>query len=210
MLTVSVPLLLCCVVAHRAESGHQRAQNTVMMDLISTIEVSLAQLKHESNLELESASRSASGGTTLANAPSPPPTLQGNTRANYFDIGTKTIAEMNTIQLRCDSAKQQHRHHGCTGCQRREANSSRYSIERSSSFSISVLASSAESTSRLWVRTSVGEVCVHDSPTRCLYDDSATLENGLSVMSQVQSQHQRWDTRRTGQLHLRGTDPCLG
>jgi hypothetical protein len=49
MLTVLVPLLLCSVVAHRAESGHQRAQHTVMMDLISTIEVSLAQLKHELN-----------------------------------------------------------------------------------------------------------------------------------------------------------------
>jgi hypothetical protein len=77
MLTVLVPLLMSRVVAHRAESGHQRAQHTVMMDLISAIEVSLAQLKHESNLVLESASRSASSGTTLANAPSPPSTIRG-------------------------------------------------------------------------------------------------------------------------------------
>ncbi len=84
MLTVLVPLLLYCIVAHRAESAHERAQHTVVMDLISTIEVSLAQLKHESNIVLESASRSARSGTTLANAPSPTPTVQGNTRANYF------------------------------------------------------------------------------------------------------------------------------
>jgi hypothetical protein len=77
MLTVLVPLLLCCVVAHRAESGHQRAQHTVMMDLISTIEVSLAQLKHESTRMLERASRSASGATTLANAPSPSSIIRG-------------------------------------------------------------------------------------------------------------------------------------
>jgi hypothetical protein len=77
MLTVLVPLLLCCVVAHMAESGYQRAQHTLMMDLISTIEVSHAQLKLELNLVLESASRSASSGTTLANAPSPTPTIRG-------------------------------------------------------------------------------------------------------------------------------------
>jgi hypothetical protein len=76
MLTVLVPLLLRCVVAHRAESGHQRAQNTVMMDLISTIEVNLAQLKHESNRVLESANRFASR-TMQADAPSPPPTIRG-------------------------------------------------------------------------------------------------------------------------------------
>ncbi len=34
-------------------------------------------------------------------------------------------------------------------------------------------------------------------------------EYGLSVMSQVQSQHQRWYTLRTGQLQFRGTDLCL-
>jgi hypothetical protein len=99
MLTVLVPLPLCCVVAPRAERGHQRAQHTVMMDLISTIEVSLAQLKHESNLVLESANRSTSSVTTHADAPSPTPTVQGDTRANYSGIGTKTIPEMNTFQL---------------------------------------------------------------------------------------------------------------
>jgi hypothetical protein len=78
MLTVLVPLLLCCVVARGAESGHQRAQHTVMMDLISTIEVSLAQLKLELNLVLESASRSASGVATHADAPSPTLTMQGD------------------------------------------------------------------------------------------------------------------------------------
>ena len=77
MLTVLVPLLLSCVVAHRAESAHERAQHTVMLALISTIEASLAQLMLELNLVLESASRSASSGTTLANAPSPPPTIRG-------------------------------------------------------------------------------------------------------------------------------------
>ncbi len=77
MLTVLVPLLLSCVVAQGAESGHQRAQHTVMTDLISTIEVSLAQLMPELNHVLESASRSASSGTSLANAPSPPPTIRG-------------------------------------------------------------------------------------------------------------------------------------
>ncbi len=65
------------IMAHRAESAPVRTQHTGMMDLISTIEVSLAQLKHESNLVLESASRSASSGTTLANAPSPTPTIRG-------------------------------------------------------------------------------------------------------------------------------------
>jgi hypothetical protein len=119
MLTALVPLLLCCVVAHGGESRHERAQHTVMMDLISTSEVSLAQLKHESNLVLESASLSASSGTTLANAPSPPPAMQSDTRENYSDIGTKTIPERNTLQLRCDSAKQQHRHEGGSGCQLR-------------------------------------------------------------------------------------------
>ncbi len=78
MLTVLVPLLLCCVVAHWAESGHQRAQHTVMTDLISTIEVSLAQLKQESNLVLESANYSASSETTHTDAPLPPPTMQGD------------------------------------------------------------------------------------------------------------------------------------
>jgi hypothetical protein len=112
------------------------------------------------------------------------------------------------LQLRRHRARQQQRHHGCAGCQRREANSSRYCIERSSSFSLSVLASSAESTSQLWVRTPAGEVWVHDS-LWCLHYDSTTLEKGLSRMSQVQSQHQRWYTLRTGQLQLRGTDLCL-
>ncbi len=79
MLRLLVLLLLVCVVAHGAESGHERAQHTVMMDLISTIEVSLAQLKLELNIVLESANRSSSGVTSHADAPSPPPTLQGDT-----------------------------------------------------------------------------------------------------------------------------------
>jgi hypothetical protein len=99
MLTVLVPLLLCCIVAHRAESAHQRAQHTVMMDLISTIEVSLAQLKPDLNRVLKSASRSASGVTSHADAPSPPSTIHGDTKAIYTGNGTKTIAEMNTFQL---------------------------------------------------------------------------------------------------------------
>ncbi len=77
MLTVLVLLQMGCIMAHGAEGGLQKAQHTVMMDLISTIEVSLAQLKRESNLVLESASLSASSETTLANAPSPPPTIRG-------------------------------------------------------------------------------------------------------------------------------------
>ncbi len=117
---------------------------------------------------------------------------------------------MNTFQLRCDSAKQQQQYHGFAGCQRREANSSRYCIERSSSFNISVRPCSAESTSQLWGRTLAGEICVRDSPARCLYYDSTTLQKGLWMTSQVQSKHQRWYTLRTGQLQLRDTDLCLG
>jgi hypothetical protein len=210
MRTVLVPLLLCCVVAHRAESGHERAQHKVMIGLISTIEVSLAQLMPELNRVLESASRSARSGTTLANAPSPTPTMQGDTQTNYSDIGTKTIAEMNTFQL--SDAIAHNSIYGTTVvlvANYEEANSSRYCIERSSNFSIS-RPCSAESTSQLWVRTPAGEVCVHDSPARCLYDDSATSEKGLWMTSQVQYKHQRWYTLRTGQLQLRCTDLCLG
>ncbi len=75
MLTVLVPLLLCCAVAQRVESAHERAQHTVVMDLISTIEVSLAHIMPELIIVLGNASRSASSGTTLANAPSPTPTI---------------------------------------------------------------------------------------------------------------------------------------
>jgi hypothetical protein len=77
ILTVLVPLLLSSVVAHGAEILHERAHQTVMMDLSCTIEVSLAQLKQELNLVLESTNRSAIGVTTYANAPSPPPTIRG-------------------------------------------------------------------------------------------------------------------------------------
>ena len=49
MLTVLVPLQMGGVVVPGAESGHERAHQTVVMDLISAIEVSLAQLKHESS-----------------------------------------------------------------------------------------------------------------------------------------------------------------
>jgi hypothetical protein len=192
MLTLLVPLLLCCVVAHRAESGHQRAQHTVMMDLISIIEVSLAQLKLESNRVLESANRSASGATTHADALLPPPTLQGDTQANYSYIGTKTIPERNTLQL--SDAIARNSSNGSMVvlvANYEDANASRYCIERSSSLSLSVRPCSAESTSQLWVRTPVGEVCVHDSPKRCMYYDSATSEKGLGMTSQVQYQHQR-------------------
>jgi hypothetical protein len=136
--------------------------------------------------------------------------MQSDTRENYSDIGTKTIPERNTLQLRCDSAKQHQRHECGPGCQLREANSSRYCIERSSSFNLSVRPCSAESTSQPWDRTPAGEICVHDSPARCLHYDSTTSKEGLSVMSKVQSQHQRWDTLRSGQLQLSGIDVCLG
>ncbi len=106
------------VVAHRIESAPERSQHTVVMGLISTIEVSLAQLKLELNLVLESTKRSAIGGTTCADAPSPPPTIP-DTLTNYSGIGTKTIPERNTLQLRCESAKQQQRHEGCAGYQSR-------------------------------------------------------------------------------------------
>jgi hypothetical protein len=89
-----------------------------------------------------------------------------------------------------------------------EANASRYCIERSSSFSLLVRPCPAVSTSQLWVRTPAGDICVHNSPARCLYDDSTISEKGLWMTSQVQSKHQRWYTLRTGQLQLSGIDLC--
>jgi hypothetical protein len=68
------------------------------MDLISTIEASLAQLMLELNLVLESASRSARSGTTNADVPAPPRPFR-TTHKQIILLLDQAIAEMNIFQL---------------------------------------------------------------------------------------------------------------
>jgi hypothetical protein len=128
------------------------------------------------------------------------PDHRGDTQANYSDIGIKTVTERNTLQRRCDSAKQQQRYHGCAGCQLQGGQRIKIlhrTLIELQYFSASVLHRVNQSTMGSY--SDWQELCAR-LLTRCLYDDSATLEKGLGTMSQVQSQHQRLDTLRTGQL----------